>query len=92
MGRRTAADTAASASPDKPPAPVATAPAAHAPPERRPPVPMSSVTRMCHERRIDVDIRMCLSLREAREACVLVSTTHRAKSNYHDGDCRDNDD
>ena len=46
MGRRTAADTAASASPDKPPAPVATAPAAHAPPERRPPAPMRSVTRI----------------------------------------------
>ena len=46
MGRRTASDTAASASPDKPPAPVATAPAAHAPPERRQPAPMRSVTRI----------------------------------------------
>ena len=46
----------------------------------------------CHERRIDFDIRMSLSLREAREACVLVSTTHRARSNCHDGDCRDKDD
>ena len=33
-GRRAAADTATSASPDKPPAPVATAPAARAPPGR----------------------------------------------------------
>ena len=84
--RRAAADTAASASPGTPPAPMATAPAAHAPPERRPPVPMRSVTRMCHERRIDFDIRMCLSLREAREACVLVSTTHRARSNCDNDD------